>query len=332
MRRQLSAEDVEYLSNLCHNCGACYYDCQYAPPHEFAVNVPSVLSGMREEVYARYAWPSFLAPLYKANGVKIAMIAAMCVAVFLLGFILMTDSGSLFASGAEEGAFYRAMPHNTMVLVFGSIFIYAIAAISISVRRYWLATGAGGSLAWVSIWQASKDVSKLRYLDGGGMGCMHENEKPSNARRMAHHFTFYGFLLCLASTTSGTLLHYLFGMQAPYPFFSPTVILGTLGGIGLIIGPLGLLMIKRRSDDALRPSAKSGMDTAFLLMLLFTSITGLVLMVLRATPAMGIILAIHLGVVFALFLTMPYGKFVHGLYRYAALIRYANEQGLSKHK
>ena len=32
-----------------------------------------------------------------------------------------------------------------------------------------------------------------------------------------------------------------------------------------------------------------------------------------------------LGAVFALFVTMPYGQFVHGLYRFAALVRYAAE-------
>jgi citrate/tricarballylate utilization protein len=54
------------------------------------------------------------------------------------------------------------------------------------------------------------------------------------------------------------------------------------------------------------------MEVAFILLLLLTSLIGLLLVVLRATPAMGILLAIHLGVVLGLFLTLPYGKFVSG--------------------
>ena len=35
----LTSGDLNYLANLCHNCSACYYDCQFSPPHEFDVNV-----------------------------------------------------------------------------------------------------------------------------------------------------------------------------------------------------------------------------------------------------------------------------------------------------
>ena len=41
---------------------------------------------------------------------------------------------------------------------------------------------------------------------------------------------------------------------------------------------------------------------------------------------MGTLLAIHLGIVAALFITMPYGKFAHAVYRYLALVRNASEQ------
>ena len=44
------------------------------------------------------------------------------------------------------------------------------------------------------------------------------------------------------------------------------------------------------------------------------------------TPAIGLLLAVHIGIVFALFITMPYGKFVHGSCRFLARVRYAKER------
>ena len=101
--------------------------------------------------------------------------------------------------------------------------------------------------------------------------------------------------------------------------------LGTLGGIGLVIGPIGLLIAKFKRAPELLDETRHGMDAAFIVMLLLTSVTGLALLVLRATPAMGILLSVHLGVVFALFLTLPYSKFVHGIYRFLALVQYSRE-------
>ena len=57
----------------------------------------------------------------------------------------------------------------------------------------------------------------------------------------------------------------------------------------------------------------------------WTAVTGLALLFFRHTAAMGFVLAIHLGFVLALFLTLPYGKFVHAIYRLLALVRYREE-------
>ena len=54
--------------------------------------------------------------------------------------------------------------------------------------------------------------------------------------------------------------------------------------------------------------------------------TGLLLLALRATSAMGAALAVHLGFVLALFLALPYSKFVHAVHRPAALVRAAMER------
>ncbi len=124
----------------------------------------------------------------------------------------------------------------------------------------------------------------------------------------------------------GTIYHYGFGWKAPYDYLSLPVVLGTVGGIGLLIGPLGLLWIKQRRDPAIVDEKQDGMDLAFIFLLFATSLTGLLLLALRTTSLCGLLLVVHLAFVMALFLTLPYGKFVHGIYRSAALVRYALEK------
>ena len=46
-RLTFAKADLAYLANLCHNCGECLYACQYAPPHEFGINVPRTLAEIR---------------------------------------------------------------------------------------------------------------------------------------------------------------------------------------------------------------------------------------------------------------------------------------------
>jgi len=220
------------------------------------------------------------------------------------------------------------MPHNAMAVLFVGVTLYVIVAVSMGIRLFWTDIGEPGRTLREpqSIWQAMKDASTLRYLDGGGVGCMNKDERPTDRRRLYHHFTFYGFLLCLAATSVATLYHYIAAREAPYFWYDLPVVLGTLGGIGLLVGPVGLLLEKWQRDPQLLDQARMGMDVAFLVMLFLTSFTGLLLLFCRQTPAMGLLLALHLGVVFSLFLTMPYGKFMHGIYRFLALVRYAKEK------
>ena len=64
-----------------------------------------------------------------------------------------------------------------------------------------------------------------------------------------------------------------------------------------------------------------------LLALLFlVSSTGLLLLAVRESPLMGVTLVVHLGFVLALFVMLPYGKFVHAIYRFAALLRFHAER------
>lgn len=325
MRRAFSDGDLNYLANLCHNCGACYSDCQFSPPHEFDVNVPKTLAKVRADSWKAYAWPAAFQPLFDRNGTAIAVLAALGIAGFFLGFVAWHDPEALWSS---DGRFYRLMPHNAMAGLFGAVSLYALLAMVMSFRNFWRDTGnvtlEGGDQR--SLATALHDVMTLRYLDGGGVGCMNEDEKPSDRRRLYHHFTFYGFMLCFAATTAGTFYHYVLDIPAPYGFLQLPKLLGTTGGIGLVIGTAGLFHAKMTRDRAMMDQSRFGMDSAFIIMLFLTAASGLILMLTRQTPVLAVTLAFHLGVVFALFLSMPYGRFVHGLYRGGALVRYAMER------
>jgi citrate/tricarballylate utilization protein len=333
MRRSFSDGDLNYLANLCHSCGACYTDCQFSPPHEFNVNVPQTLAVARAESYAAYVWPRAFSGLFARNGLAISIIAALSVAVFIFGFAAFTDRQVLLGVHTGPGAFYKLMPHNAMAALFGAAFLYAMVALAMGVRAFWRDIGEpiGMRADAGSIFQAMRDAGELRYLDGGGVGCFNDDERPSDKRKIYHHLTFYGFALCFASTSVATLYHYLIAREAPYPWWDQPVVLGTLGGVGLLIGPVGLLVEKFKRDPALVDEQRFGMDVAFIAMLFLTSLTGIALLLLRDTAAMGLLLSLHLGVVFSLFITMPYGKFVHGIYRYVALVRYARERKMMEH-
>ncbi len=325
LRREFTDGDLNYLANLCHNCGACYVDCQFSPPHEFLVNVPATLAKVREDSWKTYAWPKALQPLFDRNGLAIAIIAALSFAGFILGFALWHDPSVLFG---DSGSFYRLMPHNVMVAVFLTVSVYALVALLMGFRNFWRDVGAAVITGQdsPSVWQAVKDTLTLRYLDGGGPGCNNEDDRLNDRRRLYHHLTFYGFVLCFLATSSGTVLHYLFDDPAPYFWPELPKLFGIPGGIGLSIGTVGLFHQKLKRDPAIMDGPRFGMDTAFIAMMGLTGFSGLVLMLVRTTPALGVALALHLGLVFALFLTMPYGKFVHGLYRFGALVLYAIER------
>src|SRR5207237_9998679 len=126
---------------------------------------------------------------------------------------------------------------------------------------------------------------------------------------------------CTASTTVAALYHSFFGWQAPYAYLSLPVVLGTLGGAGLLVGPVGFYWLKLRRDSSIVDVKQDATDVSFIALLFLTSVTGLLLLIMRETTAMGLLLRIHLGVVLGLCLTLPSGKSVHGIYRSAALVR-----------
>ena len=327
-RLEFGPADVHYLANLCHNCGACLHACQYAPPHEFAVNVPQAMARVRGQTYQAFAWPPALGRLYRRNGLTLALaLTAALTAFLLMGAAL---NGGLWRSAADPGNFYSIFPHNLLVSLFAPVFLFAVLALGLGVRRFWRAvtpaTG-GAPLSREAGTEATRDVLALKYLDGGhGEGCHNEDDAWTQSRRRCHHLTFYGFLLCFAATSVATVYHYLFDLAAPYDLPSLPKVLGAVGGVMLVAGTAGLGWLNLRRHPAHGDAAQKPMDLGFIALLFLTGASGLALWLARGTPAMAFTLCLHLGAVMALFATLPYGKFAHGIYRTAALMRYAVEK------
>jgi len=326
-RLEFGKADIHYLANLCHNCGACLHACQYAPPHEFAINVPKSMATVRGQTYADYAWPQALGVLYKNNGLTVSMALALSLSLFLM--LAIQSNGSLWGGPVQNG-FYAIFPHNLMVGMFAPIFLLSVLALALGVTKFWrevTPATSGAPLSSPAAAEAAHDALRLKYLGGGhGDGCNNEDDAFTLARKRMHHLTFYGFMLCFAATSVATLYHYAFGWPAPYDYTSLPKILGTVGGIALAIGTLGLWRLNLARDPQHGDVQQRPMDRGFIALLFFISVTGLALMLSKNTSAMPVLLAVHLGMVMALFLTLPYGKFAHGIFRTAALLRFAVEK------
>ena len=316
MQRAFSDGDITQLANLCHNCRGCYYACQYTAPHEFDLNLPGILAEVRQESWDRHAWPPAFAGAFQRKGTAIALALAAGLALIFAALTALRP-----ASG--EG-FYAYLSHGGMVAIFLPAFVFPLLAIAIGLRGYWAEVG-GQRLRLADLRAAIASAADMRNLGGGqGQGCnFEETDRFSNARRWAHQAVMYGFLLCFASTSSGTVMHYALDMQAPYGLFSLPKLLGIPGGILLTLGAGWLVSLKLRADRGLGAVSAWGGELAFVLLLGLTGLTGLLLYAATGTALVQPMLAIHLGAVLAFFLTAPYSKMVHGFYRLAALIRNA---------
>jgi citrate/tricarballylate utilization protein len=322
LRRQFTSVDLSYLANLCHDCRGCYYSCPYAPPHEFALNLPRAFAELRLETYERYAWPRPLAALFRRNGLVAAILALACTLLFLLVKVPFHPG----IPSEAAGSFYAVVPEAAMIAITGAAFLFAVLALSVSLFKFWRDTKNGSAVGASSFLVGLSDTLTLRNLGGGGHGCNNKDEEFSQARRYFHHSLFYGFLFCFVSTCSAAFYEHVLGRNPPFPLTSLPVLLGTVGGVAMLIGIAGLVQIKISADPAPTSKLLVDIDYCFLGSLFAATATGLLLLALRGTGAMSIILALHLGVIVAVFLMLPYCKFVHGLYRAAALVRSAAER------
>jgi citrate/tricarballylate utilization protein len=329
-RRDLIAEgDLAYLAHLCHDCRACVQACMYAEPHEFAIDIPGLLTDARTRSYASNAWPRALGRAFERGPLTLLAVNAVTLLILLALVELIGPLGPLFRVSKGPGAFYDVISHLAMIGPALLLTAYGVAVVGAGVVWFWRQAGGRASeLASVGLWvTAVREVAALRWMRGGGAECYYpDDEQPSRGRRVLHQLTAYGFVASFLATVSAFVEEAFFGVVPPYAALSVPVALGFVGGLGVIVGCLGLIRLKvlyaRRSGAQGAPA----MDSAFLLALLLVAGTGMMLLLLRDTALVRLMLIVHLGTVGAFYLTAPYGKFVHGVYRFVAVLRSVQER------
>jgi citrate/tricarballylate utilization protein len=340
LRTEIAAGDLTYLANLCHDCRDCYTACMFTPPHEFAINIPKVLAAARVRTYEHYSRPRDPG-LFRRSVAGTAAISIGGIVAVWLAIAAFVGPGVLTAAHRGPGAFYAVAPWLAIIVPAIVISLYGAWA---AFRGAWefaadirgVPPSAGAAAAGAALplrapraavaWRATLDAVTLRFLKGGGAGCYYPRERGSSARRVLHHMVAGGFLAALVSTTIAAIDQDILGRMPPFALLSLPVAFGVAGGVLLIAGTTGLLVLKARSDADPAAPAMTAMDYAFLILLDLVAITGMLLLVLRETRLMPPILVVHLGLLVGLFVTAPYGKFIHFVYRYLTLLRRAGEE------
>ena len=303
LRRTFTDGDLKYLANLCHNCRDCYYACQYAPPHEFDLNFPKAMAELRHETYSEFVWPKTLGGVFKRNGFTVSIITFISLLGVYLTTLFAKGNSTIFGVHTGAGSFYEVIPYLSMIVPFSLIALWVLFSFWQGIKTFWEEMGVTGENLLSSSGNkgAAWDVLRLKYLDGGGHGCNYPDDRFSTIRRTMHHLVFYGFMLCLVATTVAAIYDHVFHWPAPYPYLSLPVISGTIGGILIVIGTIGMLFLKSQMDRRPYTPDSAGMDLSFIILLLLTNVSGLLLLLFRESSTMGILLIFHLGFVLAFF-------------------------------
>ena len=316
-RSALEIGDTVYLANLCHDCRACYQACMYTPPHEFAIDIPKLMSEVRVRSYARGRYSALL------RGPVSAGAASLLGALVFLGLLIALGRAQrVTAADAGPGAFYAVVPYLAMFLPALAAGLVIAAILAGGAAGLWRQAGGSAREArsWRPWWGAVHDTFRLVYLRGGGPGCHYpDDQRPSQARRLLHQLVFMGFLVDFVSTVAAAVEQDLFGVLPPYPLLSVPGLLGVVGGLAMVAGGGGLIGLKVRAPRAQAARELLTLDYTFIALLVLASLSGLILRLYSQTPAMPSLLLIHLGFLVGLYATAPYGKFAHVAYRFAAL-------------
>jgi citrate/tricarballylate utilization protein len=325
LRTTIKEKDVKYFAYLCHDCRDCYYACPYSIPHEFSLNIPKINSKIRLDINKEMSIPKFLGKIYDKLNIITVSISILSF-IFMITIIGLLRGINLLIS--PQPSFYTVIP--SIYIQIGGIILglYALTVLIYQGIVYWYEIGGDT----INLLNLKSHVITLyqelshKWFKGGGVGCDYPSYSGSYLRLFFHSLLVSGFILDFLSTVIAAFYEKILHIMPPYPFESPVVILGILGGLLLLLSSIGLLTLKRVSNKSLIDENMVQIDNWLIYLLALISISGFLLLIFRDTPFMGILLILHLSITIPLFLLAPYSKFSHFIYRYFATLKYNQEK------
>jgi quinone-modifying oxidoreductase subunit QmoC len=309
---------------LCHQCNDCSVRC----PRE--VNPGDVMASIRAMVVERLATPRFLGSLV-GNVRKtwpLLLLGPLFYWLILLGATGVHIPGVDPALSSLDGRFHyeHFVPHSLIYVTYFAATFFVLITMWSSGSRFWKLMGANqprsGSLLSALV-PAALDIATHKKFASCDRGVP--------KRRWGHFLVMWGFVG--AAVTSGFAILYLYkdtvffswlnlGYTYPVPITHWVKWLGNISAVMLVIGGLLLWLNRRVTGDKL-VGATTAFDRFFLWVVLGVIGTGVATEVFRFVPVPPIaactIYLIHLSIVLTLFLTLPYSKFAHIVYRTLAM-------------
>jgi quinone-modifying oxidoreductase, subunit QmoC len=300
---QLAADSAVWL---CHQCNDCTVRC----PRD--VRPGDLMQVVRAMVIERLAAPAFLGRLVaNVNQTWPVLLGAP----LLLWVLLLGMTGHL---GVPPGfhAYEQLVPHWLIYSVFFPVAAFVIGAAWVGGRRFWTLLGAVGPPR-----KGSFVANLMPVLGEIATHNRFGSCEAARPRRWGHLALLWGFIG--AAATSGLLVValYGFGAELPLPLDHPFKILGNISAVLLVAG--GAVLLVNRLGDPAKSGRSTAFDSFFLTVVLLVIATGVLVEVGRFVFPAALacsLYVVHLGVVLTLFITFPYSKFAHMLYRTLAMV------------
>jgi quinone-modifying oxidoreductase subunit QmoC len=306
---------------LCHQCNDCSLRCpRGARPGD-------VLAAVRRASIAHYAFPRFLAKWVgspKYIPLLLGLPAALLALAVLVREPIEMALGISHYTSEIVYSFSPWFPHWLLNSFFGFFGLLTLFGIIGGTMRYWRALKAGAPTNG-----AGPPVKSLGSAVVSTLKSIFGHEKftqctTATARSISHVFVFFGFIALSLVTLwviTGRFNPLLSDFVYPFGFWSPWKILANLGGSALLFGCVWMVWERLEKGD--KAGISTYFDLAFVLTLGLVVFSGFVtegMHYLRLVPHRHVAYFIHLVLIFALLIYLPYSKFAHIFYRATAMV------------